>query len=297
MGIITESLPGIHKSLGALTVSRLLPAASRQAVGPFIFLDHMGPAFFAPGEGVDVPPHPHIGLATVTYLFEGALLHRDSLGSVQEIHPGDVNWMTAGAGIAHSERTPASLRMDGTRLHGLQFWVALPAAQEQVAPSFQHQPAPSLPRVDGRGYTLTLLAGQAWGLSSPVQGLSPLFYADVQFTGAGCFPVTTDYPERAVYLVTGEARLGGEALAPGQVHVLADGAAAVLEADGPARLVVFGGETVGLRRLWWNFVASDRALIAAARERWAAGGFDDVPGESERLPLPLVPAPPAPPGS
>lgn len=286
MSVITESLAGTRKSLGALTVTRLLPAASRQAVGPFLFLDHMGPVAFAPGEGVDVPPHPHIGLATVTYLFEGTLLHRDSLGSVQEIHPGDVNWMTAGAGIAHSERTPAHLRVDGPRLHGLQFWVALPQALEQVMPAFQHQPAPSLPRVEGRGYTLTLLAGRAWGLASPVQGLSPLFYADVQFSGGGCFPVTADYSERAVYLVEGEARVGGEAITAGQVHVLAAGTAAVLEADGTARLVVFGGEPLGPRRLWWNFVASDRDLIAAARERWAAGDFADVPGETERLPLP-----------
>jgi redox-sensitive bicupin YhaK (pirin superfamily) len=235
-----------------------------------------------------VPPHPHIGLATVTYLFEGVLLHRDSLGSVQDIHPGDVNWMSAGAGIAHSERTPAHLRKNGTRLHGLQFWVALPQAAEQGAPTFQHLPAPSLPRVEGRGYTLTLVAGQAWGLLSPVQVASPLFYADVRFTSAGCLPVTTDHPERAAYLIEGAARLGGEPLAPGQVHVLAAGEAAVLEADGPARLILFGGEPLGERRIWWNFVATDRALIAAARERWGSGGFPDIPGESERLELPVI---------
>lgn len=286
MSLVAATLPGLRKSLGALTVQRLLPAAERQAVGPFLFLDHMGPARFAPGEGVDVPPHPHIGLATATYLFEGALLHRDSLGSVQEIHPGDVNWMTAGSGIAHSERTPAHLRVDGTGIHGLQFWVALPVEHEQAEPSFQHHPAPSLPRVDGRGYTLTLLAGTGWGLASPVQVHSPLFYADVCFSGAGCFPVTTDHPERALYVVDGSVRLGGETLLPGQVYVLAAGAAAVVEADGPARLVVFGGAPLGPRRLWWNFVASEQALIAAARERWAAGGFADVPGEAERLPLP-----------
>ena len=288
MSVIIASLAGSARQLGPLSVQRLLPAPARQAVGPFIFLDHMGPAQFPPGAGVDVPPHPHIGLATVTFLFEGTLLHRDSLGSVQEIHPGDVNWMSAGAGIAHSERTPAHLRVDGTRLHGLQFWVALPLDHEDETPSFQHLPAPSLPRVEGRGYTLTLLAGQAWGLSSPVQVRSPLFYADVCFSGAGCVPVLADYAERAVYVVDGTVRAGGEALAPGQVHVLATDTAAVLEADGPARLVVFGGESVGPRRLWWNFVASDRERIAAARERWAAGGFADVPGETERLPLPVI---------
>ncbi|HET8730892.1 MAG TPA: pirin family protein [Moraxellaceae bacterium] len=286
MSVITQSLAATRKNLGALTVERLLPAAARQAVGPFLFLDHIGPATLAPGQGVDVPPHPHIGLATVTYLFEGALLHRDSLGSVQEIHPGDVNWMTAGAGIAHSERTPAHLRAVGSRIHGLQFWVALPVDLEQVAPSFQHHPAPSLPRVDGRGYVLTLIAGHAWGLVSPVQLHSPLFYADLHFTGPGCFPVTTDYPERAIYLVEGSARIDGEPLTSGQVHMLAANAAAVLEADGPARLMVFGGEPLGPRRMWWNFVASTPDLISAARTRWAEGGFPDVPGETERLPLP-----------
>lgn len=286
MSLIADILTGSRKSLGALTVQRLLPSATRQTVGPFIFLDHLGPASFPPGQGVDVPPHPHIGLATATFLFDGALLHRDSLGSVQEIHPGDVNWMTAGSGIAHSERTPAHLRVDGSAIHGLQFWVALPIEHEQVAPSFQHHPAPSLPRVDGRGYTLTLLAGTGWGLSSPVRVHSPLFYADVRFTGPGCFPVTPDHPERAIYVVEGSARLGDEVLAPGQVYVLAADTAAVLEADGPARLVVFGGAPVGPRRIWWNFVASDPSLIVAARERWAAGDFADVPGETERLPLP-----------
>lgn len=286
MTVIAESLAGTAKQLGPLTVQRLLPAPTRQSVGPFIFLDHIGPAQLPPGAGVDVPPHPHIGLATATFLFEGALLHRDSLGSVQEIHPGDVNWMSAGAGIAHSERTPAHLRVDGTRLHGLQFWVALPAEHEDEAPSFQHHPAASLPRVDGRGYTLTLIAGQAWGLRSPVQLRSPLFYADLQFTEAGCTPVLADYTERAVYVVAGEVRANGEALPAGQVQVLAAGSAVVLEADGPARLVVFGGESLGPRRLYWNFVATDRERIAAARERWAAGGFADVPGETERLPAP-----------
>lgn len=288
MPVIIETLAGSAKAIGPLTVQRLLPAPTRQAVGPFLFLDVMGPAALPAGAGVDVPPHPHIGLATVTYLFEGALLHRDSLGSVQEIHPGDVNWMSAGAGIAHSERTPAHLRKNGSRLHGLQFWVALPAAAERGAPAFQHQPAPSLPRVEGRGYSLTLLAGQAWGLQSPVRVASPLFYADVCFTGAGCLPVTAEHRERAACLIAGAARIGGEPLQPGQVHVLAEGEAAVLETDGPARLVLFGGEPLGERRLWWNFVASDRALIAAARERWGAGDFPPVPGETERLELPVM---------
>lgn len=278
--------PRVHDVSG-LSVKRLLPAAARRSVGPFIFLDHMGPTTFAPGNGIDVRPHPHIGLATVTFLFEGAILHRDSLGTVQEIHPGDVNWMTAGRGIAHSERTPPALRVDGARLHGLQFWVALPRHAEQVAPAFQHAPGASLPRVNGQGYVLTLIAGRCWGLESPVQTHSSLFYADILFSTPGCFPVPAEHAERAIYVVDGVVNLAGEALSTGQVYVLENGAAAVIEADSPARFVVFGGEALdGPRRLWWNFVASDQALIEQAKEAWAEGRFDPVPGENEFIPLP-----------
>lgn len=286
--LIQEVLRPHERDLGeGFMVRRLLPAAARQMVGPFIFLDHMGPATFAPGAGIDVRPHPHIGLATATYLFEGVILHRDSLGTIQEIHPGDVNWMTAGRGIAHSERTPPALRVDGAHLHGLQFWVALPRHAEQTEPSFQHHPGASLPRVDGQGYSITLIAGQGWGLTSPVQTHSPLFYADVQFTSTGCFPVPAEHQERAVYLVSGEARLDGEILTPGLVYVLQSGSPAVVEVDGAARLVVFGGAPLeGPRRIWWNFVASDTALIEQAKLDWEAGRFDKVPGEEERIPLP-----------
>ncbi len=286
--LIQEVLRPHERDLGeGFMVRRLLPAAARQMVGPFVFLDHMGPATFAPGAGIDVRPHPHIGLATATYLFEGVILHRDSLGTLQEIHPGDVNWMTAGRGIAHSERTPPALRVSGAHLHGLQFWVALPKQFEQTEPSFQHHPGASLPRVDGQGYSITLIAGQGWGLTSPVQTHSPLFYADVQFTSSGCFPVPAEHAERAVYVVSGEARLGEEILTPGLVYVLQSGSPAVVEVDGPARLVVFGGAPLeGPRRIWWNFVASDTALIEQAKLDWEAGRFDPVPGEDERIPLP-----------
>jgi hypothetical protein len=286
--LIQEVLRPHERDLGeGFMVRRLLPAAARQMVGPFVFLDHMGPSAFAPGAGIDVRPHPHIGLSTATYLFEGVILHRDSLGTLQEIHPGDVNWMTAGRGIAHSERTPPALRVSGAHLHGLQFWVALPKEFEQTEPSFQHHPGASLPRVDGQGYSITLIAGQGWGLTSPVQTHSPLFYADVQFTRSGCFPVPSEHAERAVYVVSGEARIGEEVLTPGLVYVLESGSPAVVEVDGSARLVVFGGAPLeGPRRIWWNFVASDTALIEQAKLDWEAGRFDPVPGEDERIPLP-----------
>ena len=198
MNPIRWMLKSHEKDLGGFSVRRLLPAANCRAVGPFIFFDHMGPAIFAPGQGVDVRPHPHIGLATVTYLFEGALLHRDSLGTVQEIRPGDVNWMTAGRGIAHSERTPPALRASGYAINGLQFWVALPREHEQCEPAFQHCPAESLPRVEGKGYSLLLIAGTAFGLQSPVNALSPLFYADLTLTAGGDFAVTAEHVERAL---------------------------------------------------------------------------------------------------
>lgn len=286
--LIQEVLQAHERPLGdGFSVRRLLPAASRQMIGPFIFLDHMGPAQFAPGHGMDVAPHPHIGLATVTYLFEGVILHRDSLGSVQEIHPGDVNWMTAGGGIAHSERTPAALRPVGSRLHGLQFWVALPTESETVAPSFQHQPRASLPRVDGQSYALTLIAGTGWGLHSPVQTHSPLFYADVVFTKAGCFPIPAEHAERAIYVIEGEAVVDGESLLPGPVYVLRPGESMVLETRGPARLMLFGGAPLpGPRRIWWNFVASQSALIDAAKVAWQEQRFAKVPGESDFIPLP-----------
>lgn len=286
--LIQDVLRPHERDLGeGFSVKRLLPAATRQMIGPFIFLDHMGPAVFAPGAGIDVRPHPHIGLATATYLFEGVILHRDSLGTIQEIHPGDVNWMTAGRGIAHSERTPPALRIEGARLHGLQFWVALPKIAEQVEPAFQHHPGASLPRVDGQAYTLTLIAGTGWGLQSPVKTHSPLFYADVAFKSSGCFPIPAEHAERGIYVVAGQVHLDGEILTPGLVYVLQPGSPIVVEVEGTARLVIFGGEPLeGPRRIWWNFVASDAALIDKAKSDWEAQRFDPVPGESEYLPLP-----------
>lgn len=276
-----------QKDIGGLTVRRLLPAANCRAVGPFIFFDHMGPAMFGPDEGVDVRPHPHIGLATVTYLFEGALLHRDSLGTVQEIRPGDVNWMTAGRGIVHSERTPPAMRLNGTPLHGLQFWVALPKEHEQCDPAFQHCPADSLPRLDGKGTSLRLIAGDAFGLRSPVRALSPLFYADLRLTPGASFAFTVEHAERAIYPVAGQVRIGDEILPVDQLAVLEPGRPVRIEADSDARLMLLGGAPLDApRHMWWNLVSSDPALIEQARRDWAEGRFPLVPGETERIPLP-----------
>lgn len=275
------------KDIGGFTVRRLLPAAQCRSVGPFIFFDHMGPAVFGPDEGVDVRPHPHIGLATVTYLFEGALLHRDSLGTVQEIRPGDVNWMTAGRGIVHSERTPPALRLTGTPMHGLQFWVALPKEHEQCDPAFQHCPADSLPRLDGNGTAILLIAGDAFGLRSPVHTLSPLFYADVRLTAGAGFSFTVEHAERAIYPVAGQVRIGDEVLPVDQLAVLEPGRPVRIEADSDARVMLLGGAALDApRHMWWNLVSSDLALIEQAKRDWAEGRFPLVPGETERIPLP-----------
>ena len=288
MSSVVRHLLSPHtRDLGGFTVRRLLPAASCRAVGPFIFFDHMGPAVFAPGEGVDVRPHPHIGLATVTYLFEGALMHRDSLGTVQEILPGDVNWMTAGRGIVHSERTPATHRGKGSQANGLQFWVALPREHEQCDPAFQHCPADSLPRLDGRGNTLLLIAGEAFGLRSPVHALSPLFYADLQVQAGASFMLSVEHEERAIYPVAGIVRIGEEVLPLDRLAVLQPGRPVCIEADADARLMLLGGAPLDApRHMWWNLVSSDPALIEQARCDWAEGRFPDVPGETDRIPLP-----------
>jgi len=275
------------RDVGGFQVRRLLPAAQCRAVGPFIFFDHMGPVVFAPGAGVDVRPHPHIGLATVTYLFDGALLHRDSLGNVQEIRPGDVNWMTAGRGIVHSERTPPAHRQSGAQAHGLQFWVALPREHEQCEPAFQHCPSDSLPRLDGRGDSLVLIAGEAFGLRSQVQTLSPLFYADLRLQAGASFLFSVEHAERAIYPVVGRVRLEDEVLPLDRLAVLEPGQPVRIEADADARLMLLGGAPLDApRHLWWNLVSSDLALIEQASRDWAEGRFPEVPGESERIPLP-----------
>jgi len=285
-------IEGRSKDLGGFSVARILPHHQRRLVGPFIFFDHIGPADFAPGHGIDVRPHPHIGLSTVTYLFEGALTHRDSLGTVIDIGPGAVNWMTAGRGIAHSERTPPAARAAGHRIHGIQSWVALPKPHEDDPPAFHHHPAESLPRLAFEGGCATLIAGAAWGLAAPVAFPHPILYADLRLESGASLDLPPEHAERAIHVVEGEVRLEGEAASAGTMLVLADGGGpARLRADTPARLMLLGGAPMdGPRTLWWNLVASDPARIEAAKQDWAArpvgGRFGTVPGETAWIPLP-----------
>lgn len=285
-------IEGRSTDLGGFSVARILPHHQRRLVGPFIFLDHIGPAEFAPGTGIDVRPHPHIGLATVTWLFEGALTHRDSLGTVIDIGPGAVNWMTAGRGIAHSERTPPALRAAGHLIHGMQSWVALPKAHESDPPAFHHHPAERLPRLERPGVCATLIAGTAWGLASPVAFPHPILYAELVLEAGAGLDLPPDHAERALYIVEGAVTLDGESASAGTLLVLADGGGpARLHADTPARAMLLGGAPMdGPRTIWWNLVASDPARIEAAKKDWATrpvgGRFGTVPGETEWIPLP-----------
>ena len=275
------------RSIGDFDVGRVLPAITRRAVGPFVFFDHMGPATLAPGRGMDVRPHPHIHLSTVTYLFEGEILHRDSLGYVQAIRPGAVNWMTAGRGIVHSERTPAELRATGSALHGLQLWVAHPTAHEDVEPAFVHHPAETLPEVDVNGVRVRVLAGSVYGVTSPVTTLSPLFYVEARLAAGQRLALPAEPPERALYLVEGTLRCGAETIEPRRMSVFRAGAEVVIEAASAAHLVVLGGEPLdGMRHIWWNFVSSSKDRIEQAKRDWAEGRFAAVAGETERIPLP-----------
>ncbi|HEY6515619.1 MAG TPA: pirin family protein [Steroidobacteraceae bacterium] len=276
------------RDLGGFTVGRVLPAPARKLIGPFIFFDHMGPAAFPPGRGIDVRPHPHIGLATVTYLYEGEIVHRDSLGSQQPIRPGDVNWMTAGRGIAHSERTGTELRQTGSRLDGLQLWVALPRRDEETAPQFHHHPAGELPALEVAGTRVRLLAGSAFGATSPVKTLSPLFYLDAVMPAGSELPLPDDYEERAAYIVSGSVECDDERAERGRMLVFAPGAAVTLLAVTDARVAIIGGAPIdGERHIFWNFVSSSQARIEQAKRDWREGRFAKVPGdEQEFIPLP-----------
>jgi redox-sensitive bicupin YhaK (pirin superfamily) len=276
------------REIAGFEVRRVLPSAARRMVGPFTFLDQMGAAVFAPGQGIDVRPHPHIGLATVTYLFEGELLHRDSLGSAQAIRPGDINWMTAGKGIVHSERTPPEHRQTGSRLHGLQLWVALPCEHEEAEPSFRHYPGASLPERAEGGVQLRVLAGTAYDMTSPVSTLSSLFYADAMMAAGSELALPDEHQERALYVVDGALCCGTERAEAGRMLVCAPGAMLRLRAERATRVVLLGGAPLeGKRYIDWNFVSSSKERIARARRDWKEGKFPLVPGdEGEPIPLP-----------
>jgi len=274
------------RDIGDFVVRRVLPAFQKQMVGPFIFVDHMGPIRLAPGTGMDVRPHPHIGLATVTYLFEGEILHRDSLGSVQAIRPGDVNWMVAGRGIAHSERTPPELRAAGPRAHGLQTWAALPKEREEVEPSFVRHPASSLPVVETPGATVRVIAGHAFGARSPVAVFTDTLYAAAELAPGASLRLPAEHEERGVYVVEGRAEIGATTVGEGELAVL-QGGEVEIRAPVSATLMLLGGAKMdGPRFIWWNFVSSSKERIERAKADWNDDRFPRIAGETERIPLP-----------
>ncbi|OPK01624.1 pirin family protein [Pseudomonas veronii] len=269
-------------------ILRPLPSRECRSVGPFVFFDHMLATRYAPGSGMNIRQHPHIGLSTLTYLFEGTLQHKDSLGSDQMVQVGDVSWMTAGSAIAHVERTPEAIKSKGFSLHGLQVWLASPKDHESGPGYYSHHPAASLPTSDNLGVQIRLIAGNGFCLKSPVPVLSPTLYADVQMQTATTLLIPDEHEERAVYVLEGDVQLDGEPLEAHSLVVLPSGQAMTLSADSDCHLVVFGGAPLdGPRRINWNFVASDPAVIEQARQRWAAGDWPTVPGETERIELPV----------
>jgi redox-sensitive bicupin YhaK (pirin superfamily) len=286
---ITQVIVPRTSDLGGFLVRRALPSSRRRMVGPFIFLDEMGPVEFRSGQGLDVRPHPHIGLATVTYLFAGEITHRDSLGSVAVIRPGEVNWMTAGRGIAHSERTAPERRRAGEPLHGLQCWVAMPAALEESAPAFIHHDAAELPVEAGEGKTVRVIAGSLYGKTSPLATLTHTIFADVTLDAGASLPfdVEAEAEECAIYVVSGEIDIQGDRFAAGRLLVFRPSDHITVTAVTPARLAILGGAASdGPRYIWWNFVSSRKDRIEAAKADWQSGRFDPVPGDSEFTPLP-----------
>ena len=273
--------------IGGFEVRRALPSRQQRMVGPFVFFDQMGPGEFLTDQGLDVRPHPHIGLATVTYLFSGRVMHRDSLGTALPIEPGAMNLMTAGAGIAHSERTPTDDRKAPSRLYGIQAWVALPAALEERPPDFSHHPKESLPVIASDGARVRLIAGSLFGATSPVPSASETLYADISLDAGAKLPIDASVEERGLYLVEGTVEIAGDSHAPGRLLVLRPGDPLTVRALEPARLMLLGGAPMdGPRHIWWNFVSSRKERIEAAKADWQAGRFTPVPGEIEYIPLP-----------
>lgn len=279
------------RDLGGFSVRRVLPDVKKRAVGPFIFFDHMGPARFPAGEGIDVGPHPHICLATVTYLFEGEIIHRDSLGHEQAIRPGDVNWMTAGRGIVHSERTGDEERARDTTLHGIQLWAGLPTAHEETEPGFFHHPKDALPVIDRDGVTMRLIAGSAYGATAPVETFSEMFYVDAEMSAGASVGLTDEHEQRCLYVASGAAMVAGERYGEATMVVFKPGAGVEIGAGEDSRIMLLGGAPLdgpsdGKRNMWWNFAASDKSRIEQAKTDWKEGRFDPVPGETEMVPLP-----------
>ncbi|MEP6633962.1 MAG: pirin family protein [Luteimonas sp.] len=278
--------PRVH-DLGGFEVRRAVPTVQARSIGPFVFVDHMGPAVFEPGHGIDVRPHPHIGLATVTFLWSGVITHRDTLGSQQDIAAGDVNWMTAGRGIAHSERTPQTVRSGEHPLHGMQTWVALPSADEEAAPDFHHHAAATLPRIERDGALLRVVAGRAYDREAPVRVFADTLYVAIDLQAGAEIALDDHHRERALYVLEGDAQLDGADLPEKHLLVLDVGTRPTLRAKTPLKAMLLGGEPLdGPRHLWWNFVSSSKDRIEQAKQDWLEGRFGKVPGDEEFIPLP-----------
>lgn len=291
MSNIDKLLAPHIQDLGGFNARRSLPHKEHTMVGSFIFFDHLGPATFAPNQGVDVRPHPHINLSTVTYLFEGSLLHQDSLGYAQEIRPGAVNWMTAGKGIVHSERSTQSDRQKKSTLHAIQIWVALPTEAEEIEPSFSHYSSEDIPNWTENGVAIALIAGELGNKKSPVKTLSPTLYCDLAFKPDGHFTLDARHSERAIYTVTKGIIVDGEELPQHRLAILSRDSIVEISAASKARCMIIAGEPVGKRYKWWNFVSSSSERIERAKQDWQAGKFPQVPNETEFIPLPEDTAP------
>lgn len=275
-----------EKDLDSFTVRRLMPTSEMRSVGPFVFFDHLGPAYFPPGKGIDVRPHPHIGLATITFLFDGEILHRDSLGKVQPIRPNEINWMTAGRGIVHSERTPPELRAQGHNVHALQLWVALPEADEETEPSFTHYETEALPLIEDKERSIRVMIGEAFGVKSAVKTFSPTLYVSVDIKAGAQITVPDNVEERAVYVVAGALSTKNNVIPLHNMVVFDSTPGIELTATEDSTLVFIGGTGLGKRTVWWNLVASRKELIEKAKQDWQEGSFPKIPGETEFIPLP-----------
>ena len=288
MSLIELIIPPREADIGGLSVKRLLPFMKRRMIGPFIFLDHMGPKHYDAGHGLDVRPHPHIGLSTLTHLFDGEILNRDTLGSKQAITPGAVNWMSAGRGIAHSERTDHIERAHSNDIHGLQFWIAQPKEFEENAPNFSHYESSAIPHVDMPGVQIKIMAGSAFGEESPVDIHSPLFYAEIHIQAGHHLDLPPQYRERGLYLIDGHVRIGTDDIIPNTLPVFLPGGTVRVEATADSHFVILGGDPLPEKRfIWWNFVSSSQDRIEQAKADWANGAFGTIPGdENDALPLP-----------